>query len=93
MVAYRSPKDGKEYVMIANSHRTLMRLDLADIAAAPALTTPVRQAYQPAGVSYLPVASTGVIELDNYNSRNVVILDRNSVTGSLDLETVDLNWL
>ena len=93
MIAYKSPKDGKQYMMIANSHRTLMRFNLADIAAAPGMTTAVTQAYQPAGVSYLPVASYGVLELDNYNAHNVVVLDRNPADGSLDLETVGLNWL
>jgi hypothetical protein len=93
MIAYKSPKDGKQYMMIANSHRTLMRFNLADIAAAPGMTTAVTQAYQPGGVSYLPVASYGVLELDNYNAHNVIVLDRNPADGSLDLETVGLNWL
>jgi hypothetical protein len=93
MIAYQSPKDGKQYMMIANSHRTLMRFNLADIAAAPGMTTAVTQAYQPGGVSYLPVASYGVLELDNYNAHNVIVLDRNPADGSLDLETVGLNWL
>ena len=93
MIAYKSPKDGKQYMMIANSHRTLMRFNLADIAAAPGMTTAVTQAYQPGGVPYLPVASYGVLELDNYNAHNVIVLDRNPADGSLDLETVGLNWL
>ena len=93
MVTYRSPRDGKQYVMIANSHRTLMRFDLAALAAAPSMTTAVKQAYQPGGVPYLPVASYGVLELDNYNSRNLVVLERSALDGSLDLDTVDLNWL
>jgi len=91
MIAYKSPKDGKQYMMIANSHRTLMRFNLADIAAAPGMTTAVTQAYQPGGVSYLPVASYGVLELDNYTAHNVIVLDRNPADGSLDLETVGLN--
>jgi hypothetical protein len=93
MVTYKSPKSGKQYLMIANSHRTLMRFDLADIAAAQGMTTPVKQAYQPGGVSYLPISSYGVLELDNYNSRNVIVLDRNITDGSLELETVGLDWL
>lgn len=93
MIAYKSPKDGKQYMMIANSHRTLMRFDLDDIAAAPGMTTAVKQAYQPGGVSYLPVASYGVLELDNYNSRNAVVLERNAADGSLDVDSVGLNWL
>jgi hypothetical protein len=79
--------------MIANSHRTLMRLDLDGIAAAPSMTTPVKQAFQPAGLPYLPVSSYGVLELDNYNARNVIMLQRNPADGSLELATMDLNWL
>ncbi|HKW11813.1 MAG TPA: hypothetical protein VJO33_15605 [Gemmatimonadaceae bacterium] len=93
MVAYTSPKDGKRYMMIANSHRTLMRFDLADIASAQGMTTAVKQAYQPGGVPYLPVASFGVLELDNYNSQNIVVLERDMANGALDVETVALKWL
>ena len=93
MIAYTSPSSGKKYVMIANSHRTLMRLDLDGIAAAPSMTTPVKQAFQPAGLPYLPVSSYGVLELDNYNARNVIMLQRNPADGSLELATMDLNWL
>ena len=93
MITYRSPKDGKPYLMIANSDRTLMRFDLEALAAAPAMTTSVKQAYQPAGVPYLPVASFGVLQLDAFNARNVIVLQRNAADGSLDLATVGLNWL
>jgi hypothetical protein len=93
MVAYRSPTKGRNYVMIANSHRTLMRFDLDSIAAAPAMTTPVKQAYQPAGLQYLPVSSYGVLELSNFNRRNLIVLQRNPGDGSLELETVGLDWL
>jgi hypothetical protein len=93
MIRYVSPASGKEYVLIANSDRTLMRLDAAEIADAPALTTPVKQAYQPAGVGYLPVASFGVLQLDTYNARNVVLLQRDPEDGSLKVRTLGLNWL
>ena len=93
MISYRSPKDGKQYVMIANSHRTLMRFGLAELAAAPSMTTAVTQAFQPGGVPYLPISSYGVLELDNYNSHNVVLLERNAVDGSLDLATFQIDWL
>jgi hypothetical protein len=93
MIRYVRPSDGKEYVLIANSHRTLMRVDPTDIANAPALTTPVRQAYQPAGVGYLPIASYGVLQLDTYNAANVVVLERDSEDGSLDVKSLSLKWL
>lgn len=93
MVRYVSPTSGKEFVMIANSDRTLMRLDPAEIASAPGLSTPVKQAYQPAGVGYLPVASFGVLQLDNYNRKNLVVLVRNAETGALDVRSQGLGWL
>ena len=40
------------------------------------MTTSVKQAWQPAGVGYLPVAIVGVLQLDNYNANNVVMLKR-----------------
>ena len=93
MVVYTSPRDSKQYLMIANSHRTLMRFDLAQIAAAPAMTTAVTQAYQPGGLSYLPVSSFGVLELDKLNVRNLVVLQRNAADGSLEVSSVGLGWL
>jgi hypothetical protein len=84
---------GKEYVLVANSHRTLTRLDPAEIAAAPEMTTSVKQAYQPAGVGYLPVASFGVLQLDNYNSAGIVLLQRDPEDGSLDVASRGLRWL
>jgi hypothetical protein len=93
MVSYRSPRDGKPYILIANSHRTLMRMDPAELASAPALTTPVRQAYQPAGVGYLPVSSSGVLQLDAYNRAHAVVLQRDAIDGSLDVRSQGLNWL
>jgi hypothetical protein len=79
--------------MIANSHRTLMRFDLAQVAAAPAMTAAVKQAYQPAGLAYLPVSSFGVLELDKLNARNLVVLQRDAADGSLELASVGLGWL
>lgn len=93
MIRYVSPRSGKEYILIANSHRTLMRLDPAEIAGAPAMTVAVRQAYQTGGVGYLPVSSYGVLQLDSYNSRNAVLLQRDPEDGSLEVRSLDLNWL
>ena len=80
-------------MLIANSHRTLMRLDPVDIANAPGMTTAVKQAYQPAGVGYLPVSSYGVLQLDAYNKANAVLLQRDPDDGSLDVRSLGLNWL
>jgi hypothetical protein len=92
MVRYTNPK-GKEYILVANSNRTLTRLDPAEIAAAKPMTSAVTQAWQPAGVGYLPVAVVGVLQLDNYNANNLVLLQRNIETGQLNVVSQGLSWL
>jgi hypothetical protein len=92
MVRYTNPK-GKEYILIANSNRTLTRLDPAEIAAAKPMTSAVTQAWQPAGVGYLPVAVVGVLQLDNYNANNLVLLQRDIESGQLKVVSQNLNWL
>jgi hypothetical protein len=92
MIRYTNAK-GKEYILVGNSNRTLTRLDPNEIAAAKAMTTSVKQAYEPAGVGYLPVAIVGVMQLDNYNAGNVVMLRRDIETGALNVVSQGLNWL
>jgi hypothetical protein len=92
MIRYVNPA-GKEYVLVANSDRTLMRLDPAAIAAAQEMTTSVKQAYEPAGVGYLPVASFGVLQLDNYNRAGIVLLQRDREDGGLDVVSRSFRWL
>ena len=92
MIRYTNAK-GKEYILVGNSNRTLTRLDPEQLAAAKAMTSSVKQAWEPAGVGYLPVAVVGVLQLDNYNRSNVVLLQRNIETGSLDVASESLNWL
>jgi hypothetical protein len=92
MIRYTNAK-GKEYILIANSNRTLTRLDPEQIAAAKAMTSAVKQAWEPAGVGYLPVAIVGVLQLDNFNANNIVMLKRDIETGSLDVVTETMNWL
>lgn len=92
MVRYTNSK-GKEYILIANSNRTLTRMDPEAIATAKGMTTSVEQAWEPAGVSYLPVAIVGVLQLDNYNANNLVMLKRDIENGSLDVASLQLSWL
>jgi len=92
MIRYTNLK-GKEYILVANSNRTLTRLDPTEIASAKAMTTAVKQAWEPAGVGYLPVAIVGVLQLDNYNAANVVMLPRDIETGELKVVSQGLNWL
>ena len=92
MIRYTNAK-GKEYILVGNSNRTLTRLDPEQLAAAKAMTSSVKQAWEPAGVGYLPVAVVGVLQLDNYNADNIVMLKRNIETGSLDVVSETMRWL
>ena len=92
MIRYTNAK-GKEYILDGNSNRTLTRLDPEQLAAAKAMTSSVKQAWEPAGVGYLPVAVVGVLQLDNYNADNIVMLKRDIETGSLDVVSQTMRWL
>ena len=92
MIRYTNAK-GKEYILVGNSNRTLTRLDPEQLAAAKAMTSSVKQAWEPAGVGYLPVAVVGVLQLDNYNADNIVMLKRDIETGSLDVVSQTMRWL
>ncbi len=91
VVAYE--KEGRSYLLVANSHRTLTRFAVDDIAIAPAMTTPVSRAYEPGGVPYLPVAATGVMQLDDFGPDAFVLLQRDSQTGDVVLSTLRKEWL
>jgi hypothetical protein len=91
MISYM--RDGQPRILIANSDRTLMRIDPADIVAAPEMTTPVSQAYEPAGVKYLPVASAGVMQLDDFDGDRVLVLRRDLETGYVHLTALQKKWL
>lgn len=85
MVLYR--KDGKEFLLIANTTRGVMKLDTATFNNAGAITAPV--AAETAGVPFETIASmTGVEQLDLLNATHSVVLTR--AGGSLSLQTVPL---
>ena len=92
MIRYTNAK-GKEYILVGNSNRTLTRLDPEQLANAKPMTSSVKQAWEPAGVGYLPVAIVGVLQLDNYNADNVVMLKRDIEMGSLDVVSQSMRWL
>ncbi len=85
MIAYK--KDGQDYVMIANSSRTLMRMSAADLDKGQPLTTVVPGAYVDAGVNYLSIAEIGIMQLDDYSDKYYTVIQRDIENGSLNLRT------
>ena len=86
MIGYS--REGKDYILLANSNRTLMRIDPADIVAQDkGITTEVEGRYETAGVEYIAIAQVGVQQVDNLNDEYIVVLQRMS-NGSLNLRSL-----
>ncbi len=85
MVVYK--KDGKDFALMANSHRGVMKIDLADAGSQPEITERVR------GVSGTPYETvkelTGVMQLDGLSATHGVVLMRDE-SGKETLKTIDL---
>ena len=91
MLAYK--KDGKDYILLANTNRTLMKIDPADIAAVEkGLTEPVEGRYQHAGVPYIAVAAVGVQHMDTYSESHILAIQRRA-NGALDLRAFPVRRL
>jgi hypothetical protein len=85
MVIYQ--KDGKDYILLANSSRGVMKINAEGVDTAPSISSPVREERK--GQPYETIKDLkGVVQLDALDKdRAVILIDRN---GSLDLETIDL---
>lgn len=85
MIAF--PLAGEPIVLIANSHRTLMKLRTRDIEAQAPITKAVVGNYVSSGVPYVSVAQVGVLQLDDFNENWILLLQRDIETGALNLTT------
>jgi hypothetical protein len=85
MIVYQ--KDGKDYILMANSSRGLMKIPTEGVDKVDGITQHVNDK---AGLSYETVASLkGVQQLDRLGKDNALVLVRTD-GGSLNLETVPL---
>jgi hypothetical protein len=85
MVVYQ--KDGKDYILLANSARGLMKIKAEGIDNAEAITARVNGTK---GQTYETIKSLeGVVQLDAYGKEQAVVLIQEK-NGSMNLETIDL---
>ncbi|HKQ73302.1 MAG TPA: hypothetical protein VJ810_06215 [Blastocatellia bacterium] len=85
MIVYQ--KDGKTYLLMANSSRGVMKITTENIDKADSITAPVADKQ---GLTYETIASwTGVDQLDRFDANHVVLL-RRADDGSLNLESLPL---
>ena len=84
MIVYQ--KDGKDFILLNNSSRGVMKLPAANLDSYPAITAQA----EIKGVPYETIADLkGVQHLDKLDARNALLLVQ-SGAGSLDLRTVAL---
>jgi hypothetical protein len=83
MIAYQ--KDGKDYILMANSSRGVMKLQASNLDSYKA----IRAQTEVTGVPYETIASLkGVQHLDRFDDTSAMLLMDNE--GSLDLHTIPL---
>lgn len=86
-------KNGEDYVLIANSNRSVYKMKVANIEASPALTTPVDGIFVSSGTPYVATGYIGVMHIDNLNSKFVAAIQRDIQTGDLNLVSIQKRWL
>ena len=86
MILYR--KDGREFLLMSNTSRGVMKIDTSHFDGASAISAPVPE--EKAGVPYETITSlTGVEQLDLLNATHTIVLTR-SDSGALNLTAVVL---
>lgn len=84
MIVYQ--KDGKDYLLLANSSRGIMKISTDSIEAADSITTPVKD--EKKGQPYETIAEwKGVDQLDRLDAKNALVLRKGAGT-SLTLESL-----
>jgi hypothetical protein len=85
MIVYQV--EGKNYLLMANSSRGVMKITTENIEGAESIVAPVADKK---GLTYETIAGwTGVDQLDRFDSKHVVVV-RRSDGGSMNLETLPL---
>jgi hypothetical protein len=85
MIVYK--KDGKDFILLANNSRGLMKITTANIDKIEGLESPVKDT---AGLTYDKIAEPkGVEQLDRLNEESAVVLTKNEA-GEYNLKTFAL---
>jgi len=83
-------KDGKDYLLLANSSRGVMKIRTDNVEVNEGITSPVRGGSGKAGMAYDTIDSLkGVTQLDELDKDHALILVQTE-GGALNLETIDL---
>ncbi|WP_339704664.1 hypothetical protein [uncultured Kriegella sp.] len=70
-------KEGKQYFVMSNTNRPIMRIDYADLAASKeSLTEPIKEFAVSAGVDYVSLPMVNVLQMDNLDANSIVYMQR-----------------
>jgi hypothetical protein len=87
MIVYQ--KDGKDYLLMANSSRGVMKIRTEGADSAESITQPVPDG-RTKGQGYDTIANLkGVVQLDQLDDRHAAILTQQQ-SGEVDLSTIEL---
>ncbi|MFI5460862.1 MAG: hypothetical protein ACHRXM_36085, partial [Isosphaerales bacterium] len=86
MIVYR--KDGKDFLLAANSDRGVMKIAMEGAGAAPGIVAPVRDKK---GLGYETISALkGVQQMDQLDEHRAVLLVKTDPDGALSLQTIEL---
>ncbi|MBC7850359.1 MAG: hypothetical protein H7Y31_11515 [Chitinophagaceae bacterium] len=78
-------KEGNTYLVMSNSNRPVMRVDVKNIEGfAGTLTDPIKESYGTAGVAFTNLPVVNVLQMDKMDDTQVLVLQRKG-NGDLDL--------
>jgi hypothetical protein len=86
-------KDGETYLLMSNSNRPVFKVKYKSIEAYQgSITTPVEESFATAGVEFIQLPVTNVLQLDKLDDTQFVLLQRRA-NGDLDLWTAGERYL
>jgi hypothetical protein len=88
MIVYQ--KDGKDYLLMTNNSRGVMKIPTEGAGSAESITEPVRGGATK-GLGYDTIASLkGVVQMDQLDKDHAVLLVQENSNGTMDLKTIEL---
>lgn len=80
---------GVDYMLIANSDRTLMQISSEDLDKQEGVVKGATRVepYASTGVKYLSIAEIGILQLDDYNDQSYLVVQRSTDDGTLNLRS------
>ena len=89
----RYDNNGKEYLLMSNTSKALIRIDPDDIPKQKeGLTAPLKDGEYALGLEHDVLSRIGISQIDNLNKKHVLVLQR-MPNGLLNLRTYPTKWL